>query len=68
VRLYLEKPFTQKRAGGVAESVGPEFKPQTTYSHKHTKEDRFPRMLLEETLLCVLGLEHSGLALMFEGV
>jgi hypothetical protein len=25
---YLKKPFTKKRAGGVAQSVGPEFKSQ----------------------------------------
>jgi hypothetical protein len=25
---YLKKPFTKKRAGGVAQGVGPEFKPQ----------------------------------------
>jgi hypothetical protein len=29
MRLYVEKPITlNKRAGGVAEGVGPEFKPQ----------------------------------------
>jgi hypothetical protein len=28
MRPYLEKTLHKKRAGGVAESVGPEFKPQ----------------------------------------
>jgi hypothetical protein len=28
MRPYLEKPTTKKRAGGVAQGVGPEFKPQ----------------------------------------
>jgi hypothetical protein len=28
VRPYLKKPFTKKRADGVAQGVGPEFKPQ----------------------------------------
>jgi hypothetical protein len=28
MRPYLEKPHHKKRAGGVAQGVGPEFKPQ----------------------------------------
>jgi hypothetical protein len=32
---YLEKPFTKKRAGGVTQGVGPEFKPQY---HKKKKK------------------------------
>jgi hypothetical protein len=28
VRPYLKNPFTKKRAGGVAQGVSPEFKPQ----------------------------------------
>jgi hypothetical protein len=35
VRLYLEK-MTKKRVGGVAQGVGPEFKPQ------HHKKIRVP--------------------------
>jgi hypothetical protein len=33
----LKKPFTKKRAGEVAQSVGPEFKPQY---HTHTQKKR----------------------------
>jgi hypothetical protein len=32
---YLEKPFTNNWAGGVAQDEGPEFKPQY---HKKTKK------------------------------
>jgi hypothetical protein len=35
VRPYLEKTPSQKRAGRVAQDVGPEFKPQ--YCHKKKK-------------------------------
>jgi hypothetical protein len=35
-RPYLEKNPSQKRAGGVAQGVGPEFKPQ--YWKKKTKK------------------------------
>jgi hypothetical protein len=35
VRLYLEKNPSQKRSGGVAQGVGPDFKPQY-HTHKHT--------------------------------
>jgi hypothetical protein len=34
MRPYLEKTFTKKRAGGVAQGVGPEFKPEY---HTYTK-------------------------------
>jgi hypothetical protein len=34
-RPYLKKKKSQKRAGGVAQGVGPEFKPQ---HHTHTKK------------------------------
>jgi hypothetical protein len=37
MRSYLKKPFT-KRAGGVAQGVGPEFKPQ--YHKKKKKKKR----------------------------
>jgi hypothetical protein len=30
MRLYLKKNPSQKRAGGVAQGIGPEFKPSTT--------------------------------------
>jgi hypothetical protein len=33
-RPYLEKLFTKNRAGGVAQSEGPEFKPQYNYNNK----------------------------------
>jgi hypothetical protein len=53
VRAYLEKnPLEKKRAGGVAQGVGPEFKPQyckkkskqtkiqiRTYTHTQRKQD-----------------------------
>jgi hypothetical protein len=38
LRPYLEKKPSQKRAGGVAQSVVPEFKPQ--YSKKKGKEKK----------------------------
>jgi hypothetical protein len=37
VRLYLEKKKSQKRAGGVDQGEGPEFKPQY---HKKKKQKR----------------------------
>jgi hypothetical protein len=39
--LYLKKPITQKRAGGVAHGVGPEFKPQ--YHQKKKKKKLKPQ-------------------------
>jgi hypothetical protein len=36
-RHYLEKPITKKRGGGVAQRVGPEFKPQD-HTHTHTNK------------------------------
>jgi hypothetical protein len=36
-RPYLKKPFTKKRAGGVAQGEGPEFKPQ--YHEKKKKKN-----------------------------
>jgi hypothetical protein len=38
VRSYLEKSHHKKRAGGVAQSVGPEFKPQNRKTNKQTKK------------------------------
>jgi hypothetical protein len=41
VRPYLEKKPSQKRAGGMAQGVGPEFK---SHYHTHTKsifKDRY---------------------------
>jgi hypothetical protein len=36
----LQKNPSQKRASGMAQSVGPEFKPQYhTHTHKHTQKD-----------------------------
>jgi hypothetical protein len=37
MRPYLEKKLSQKRAGRVAEGVGPEFKPQ--YHKKEKKKE-----------------------------
>jgi hypothetical protein len=41
VRPYLEKNPSQKRAGGVAQGVGPEFKPQYCKKKKKTAA-KFP--------------------------
>jgi hypothetical protein len=38
MRLHLEKNPSQKRAGGVTQGVGPEFKPQ--YCKKKTKKNK----------------------------
>jgi hypothetical protein len=38
LRPYLEKKPSQKRAGGVAQSVVPEFKPQ--YSKKKKRKEK----------------------------
>jgi hypothetical protein len=45
IRLYLEKKKSQKRAGGEAQDVGPEFKPQNPKKkrkkeRKKTKDER----------------------------
>jgi hypothetical protein len=37
VRPYIEKNPSQKRAGGVAQGVGPEFKPQYCKKKKKKK-------------------------------
>jgi hypothetical protein len=39
VRPYLEKNPSQKRAGGVAQGVGPEFKPQYCKKKKKKSPD-----------------------------
>jgi hypothetical protein len=49
VRPYLEKNPSQKRAGGVAQSVGPEFKPQyqgEKKSHNFARADFKLKILL----------------------
>jgi hypothetical protein len=38
VRPCLTKPFTKKRAGGVAQGVSPEFKPQYRKKKKKNPE------------------------------
>jgi hypothetical protein len=43
IRLYLEKKKSQKRAGGEAQDVGPEFKPQNP-KKKERKKERKLRM------------------------
>jgi hypothetical protein len=40
VRPYLEKTHHKKRAGGVAQDVGPEFKPQYHKKKKKRKKER----------------------------
>jgi hypothetical protein len=42
VRPFLEKNPSQKRAGGVAQGVGPEFKPQ--YCKKKKKSIRVAKL------------------------
>jgi hypothetical protein len=50
---YHEKPFTKKkRAGGVAQGEGPEFKPSTANKTKQ-KEKYFPEGLLLKILILV---------------
>jgi hypothetical protein len=48
MRTYLKKKSSQKRAGGVAQGVGPEFKPQYSKKEKRKKilktEEIMPRM------------------------
>jgi hypothetical protein len=44
VRPYLEKTPSQKRAGRVAQDVGPEFKPQ--YCHKKKKNMDYGKIIL----------------------
>jgi hypothetical protein len=39
----LKKPITKKRAGGVAQGVGPAFKPQYCKQKKKKKEKKFSR-------------------------
>jgi hypothetical protein len=38
VRFYLKKTLCKKRAGGVAQGIGPEFKPQHCKKKKKKKE------------------------------
>jgi hypothetical protein len=38
INSILRKPFTKKRAGGVAQGVGPEFKPQYCKKKKKKSE------------------------------
>jgi hypothetical protein len=42
MRPYLKKTQSQKRAGGVVQGIGPEFKPQ--YHQNKTKQNKTPRM------------------------
>jgi hypothetical protein len=42
VRTYLKKP-SQKRAGGVARGVGPEFKPQWWKKKKKRERNESPK-------------------------
>jgi hypothetical protein len=53
VRPYLENP-SQKRAGGVAQGVGPEFKSQY---YKKKKKERKKRTVLHQK-----GLKARGVA------
>jgi hypothetical protein len=39
----LKKPITEKRAGGVAQGVGPEFKPQYCQKTKNKQTNKNPR-------------------------
>jgi hypothetical protein len=42
VRPYLEKPITKKRAGGVAQGVCPEYKPQYSKNNDNNNNNKTP--------------------------
>jgi hypothetical protein len=44
VRSYIEKPNSKKGAGGVAQGIGPEFKPQHCKKKKKCSKRRTTRM------------------------
>jgi hypothetical protein len=50
-RPFLEKIHHKKRAGGVAQGVGPEFKPQY---HKKKKNNQHPLTVTYPVQVCVL--------------
>jgi hypothetical protein len=50
MRPYFKKTHYKKRAGGVAQGVGPEFKPQY---HKINKQNKTNGMNIEVHLLSV---------------
>jgi hypothetical protein len=58
----LKKSPSQKRAGGVTQGVGPEFKPQ--YHKKKKKEEKEKSLKIFKDLAmptsCVLGLGQEG--------
>jgi hypothetical protein len=52
LRPYLEKNPSQKRAGGVAQGVGPEFKPQYCKERQKPRERERERQKIR--LFCIL--------------
>jgi hypothetical protein len=60
MRPYLEKTHHKKRTGGVAQDVGPEFKPQYSKKKKKTKNQK-PKT--KKTPYCYLS--NTELALWF---
>jgi hypothetical protein len=48
MRTYLEKTLHKKRAGGVTQGIGPEFKPQY---HKKKKENKTENPLSHKLLV-----------------
>jgi hypothetical protein len=57
VRPYLEKNPLQKRAGGLAQGVGPKFKPQYHKKRKKNKWKIFTRVLF--TVVNVKNCNHA---------
>jgi hypothetical protein len=51
MRPYLEKNPSQKRAGGVAQGVGPEFKSQYCKKKKKRQEDPFCSLVTIPTMI-----------------
>jgi hypothetical protein len=49
VRPYIKKTLHKKRAGGVAQGVGPDFKPQY---HQENKINKYNRGWTDSTQLC----------------
>jgi hypothetical protein len=60
-RPYLEKTLHKNRAGGVAESVGPEFKPQHRKKKKAAEEEKLA-LPPDNTCATMLPLYFPSLA------
>jgi hypothetical protein len=54
LRPYLEKNPSEKRAGGAAQGIGPEFKVPHTHTHTHKKPieiDNSSMIILEKIII-----------------